>query len=324
MKKTIRNLSIIAVIGLAGCDESEVESWVDEASEEEPSFRSVVYNATVLNGTLLNGTLLNTNVLLGNASGTDSVTLRGFNHPVYASQGSLAMVASGGSLVYNNPSANVAGHTGAQLVGLTLNYDVKRSGVVQAVDVKIAGHAKELDALMQYYSVYDLQMRTSGGTWQSLCQDGAGNPVKAIILDAHWDPATGGRGPSSESTATFACQGAALAKCVKLGYVPWTVGGLDFLFIYHQACTRMLRADYCGDGTVHTVPGTPIHVYDHLNFQKQSTANYVVEAEWGPQGAVCLNPENTRLPNQTIGCSIPTCYPQLFSSGIIQSGKLLP
>ena len=33
---------------------------------------------------------------------------------------------------------------------------------------------------------------------------------------------------------------------------------------YHQACTRMARADYCGDGTSHTQDGTWIEYYDKL------------------------------------------------------------
>lgn len=77
----IRNLSIIAAIGLAGCDASEAEIWADDASGEEPTFRSLVYDDTVLNGTQLNGnqlngTMFNTNVLLGHAASTDSITLR--------------------------------------------------------------------------------------------------------------------------------------------------------------------------------------------------------------------------------------------------------
>lgn len=33
---------------------------------------------------------------------------------------------------------------------------------------------------------------------------------------------------------------------------------------YHQVCTRMVCADYCGNGIGHTQNSTPIDVYDRL------------------------------------------------------------
>ena len=59
---------------------------------------------------------------------------------------------------------------------------------------------------------------------------------------------------------------------------------------YHQACTRMARADYCGDGTPWTVPGTPIDIFDHLSPQIETQeTKWPVEAEWTPDGAYCLD-----------------------------------
>lgn len=88
----------------------------------------------------------------------------------------------------------------------------------------------------------------------------------------------------------------------------------------------MVRADYCGNGQAHTVSGTPIHVLDKLGIQTQSPDTpYDVEAEWGPNGAVCLNPDFMRLGKHAPGCSIPTCSNTSFASGgLLQSGKLKP
>jgi hypothetical protein len=123
---------------------------------------------------------------------------------------------------------------------------------------------------------------------------------------------------------TFACRTAALAKCVEFGYRPWSVKSGTSLADHHQACTRMVRADYCGTGQAHTVSGTPVHVLDKLGVQTADpNVPYVVEAEWGPNGATCLNPANTRLPNQAIGCNLPTCGGSFASGGLIQSGKLV-
>ena len=86
----------------------------------------------------------------------------------------------------------------------------------------------------------------------------------------------------------------------------------------------MVRADYCGDGVTHTTNGTPIHVLDALGVQTvDAGVNYVVEAEWGPDGATCLNGSNTRHADQNIECDIPACGSSFASGGLIQSGKVL-
>jgi hypothetical protein len=57
----------------------------------------------------------------------------------------------------------------------------------------------------------------------------------------------------------------------------------------HQACTRMVTADYCGDGTPHTVTGRPIEVYDYysptVNTVGPDPDAYYFESEWTPSGA---------------------------------------
>jgi hypothetical protein len=57
----------------------------------------------------------------------------------------------------------------------------------------------------------------------------------------------------------------------------------------HQACTRMVTADYCGDGTPHTITGRPIEVYDYYNptvndISADPVAQFF-ESEWTPDGA---------------------------------------
>ena len=52
-------------------------------------------------------------------------------------------------------------------------------------------------------------------------------------------------------------------------------------------------------------------------------ASYAVEAEWGPDGATCLNGSNARHPELNIACDIPACGASFASGGLIQSGKML-
>ncbi len=57
----------------------------------------------------------------------------------------------------------------------------------------------------------------------------------------------------------------------------------------HAACTRMVTADYCGDGTSHTVTGRPIDVFDHYwveqNVQDPTSSAQYKEARWTSAGA---------------------------------------
>ena len=52
-------------------------------------------------------------------------------------------------------------------------------------------------------------------------------------------------------------------------------------------------------------------------------ANFVIEAEWGPNGAVCLNHANMRIGAQPLACDIPACGAGFASGGLIQSGKIV-
>src|SRR5262249_42702503 len=66
------------------------------------------------------------------------------------------------------------------------------------------------------------------------------------------------------------------------------------LMPYYQACVRMVRADYCGDGVGHTRNGTPIDIFDHIGIQQdEPTPALSFEAAWGPDGAICVR--HTRL-----------------------------
>jgi hypothetical protein len=95
---------------------------------------------------------------------------------------------------------------------------------------------------------------------------------------------------------TFACENGAIAKCVNWGYKPWALKDGRPLTELHQACTRMARADYCGDGRSHTHQNTFIDMYDSLGLlapTPQATeawdpARASFEASWTAEGAQCM------------------------------------
>jgi hypothetical protein len=100
----------------------------------------------------------------------------------------------------------------------------------------------------------------------------------------------------SDREFSLTCTSGALGKCVIWGYKPWrTAPDGTSLAPYHQACTRAVRADYCGNGQPYTHDGTVIDIYDRLGIQRRDDIpDMSFEAAWGPAGAVCVR--RTRIP----------------------------
>lgn len=138
-----------------------------------------------------------------------------------------------------------------------------------------------------------------------------------IALPGWWDERTGSRIASAPSDAfTLACTDAALGKCELLGYTLWD-GALD---AYHGACTRMIRADYCGDGQPHTVDGTGIDLWDakSINVQNVQTI-YEFEAEWTAAGAVCMSRERIESLPPPVADYIDSNCPAVASQGAMDA-----
>src|SRR5262249_61480789 len=92
-------------------------------------------------------------------------------------------------------------------------------------------------------------------------------------------------------------------KCVRFGYHPWrTAPDGRPMRDYYNACVRLLRADYCGDGYGSTRNGTLVDIWDDHGIQTGATADdpaFAFEAGWTADGAVCVAhpriPENISL-----------------------------
>lgn len=136
---------------------------------------------------------------------------------------------------------------------------------------------------------------SANGEWRNLCDpDPAGRRLGFPLAGAFTPD---GQYVTTPGRFFVTCTSGAEGKCVRFGYKPWrqtpTAGSLA---PHYQACVRMVRADYCGDGVGHTRNGTLIDLFDRIGIQADETApGMSFEAAWGPEGAVCVR--HTRLPD---------------------------
>ena len=227
----------------------------------------------------------------------------------------LAGVTAGGQVV-----------SGTGLVGATLN-GVVSNGASLPMRVDAAATLPAPNADVWAYAV---SYRVDDGVWRPLCGTSAGEPVLAVPLAGSWDYGVGPAGGSwtaSSSSFTLACRGTALSKCVELGYKPWqTVGGVS-LRDHHQTCTRVLRADYCGNGQPGTFNGWQINLHDPIGVQAdtENGPTWVFEAEWSPSGALCV--DEYRALELVVGGDVPTCALEKLSDtcgeGSFSAGALM-
>jgi hypothetical protein len=191
--------------------------------------------------------------------------------------------------------------TGADLVGTTWTGQVSDGTTVTLrIDEAMQGTGANADVWS-----YRITSLLSTGP-RPLCVDAGGSPIFADSVSGTWNLAQGvaGGGSYRPDTALFtvACRGSTIAKCVELGYKPWTGHAPEL-----AACVRALRADYCGDGTPFTVNGTLVNIFDDAGVQLD-TEDWVPEAEWTPDGATCISKQSdTRF--RQVADARPPCYP---------------
>jgi hypothetical protein len=189
------------------------------------------------------------------------------------------------------------------LVGATLNIVTGGGGALRLrIDAVEAdpGDAARSSAASSEVLLHSFSFQTPEGEWRNLCEPGPdgrrqGFPIAGrAAKDATIAPAEAG-------VFELTCTGGAQGKCVRFGYRPWEKqpDGASTWSLYN-ACVRLVRADYSGDGKGTTRNGQPIDIYDFLGVQKKADdPSHDFEAGWSPQGAVCVRhvrvKENTSL-----------------------------
>jgi hypothetical protein len=130
------------------------------------------------------------------------------------------------------------------------------------------------------------EQNPESGEWRNLCQPDPDGRRLGFPLAGAFTP--DGRYEAAPGRILLTCTGGAEGKCVRFGYKPWGFGPNNIsLAPYYQACVRLVRADYCGDGIGHTRDGTPIDIFDAIGIQRDDTApGMTFEAAWRADGAV--------------------------------------
>jgi len=280
----------------------------DEERVSESVRNVVAGNGTEINGTEVNGTEVNGTEVNGtevNGTEINGTEVNGTEINGLSLNGSyLSATLINGTVI-----------GGSDLVGSTFDsVTVDGQTIRLRVDSFSQGTGSNTDV---YY--YGISWRDSPG-WSPVCPNGA----LAIATYGRWNYGQGVSGGGSWTAdwnfITWSCQVSAITKCVELGYKPWKWVGNASLQTYHQACTRMIRADYCGNGTPYTVDGTLINLYDALGIQLD-TQNWSMEAEWDANGAKCMT--NKTRSTVAVPCQSSKQSNSCGSNGHFNSGTLL-
>jgi hypothetical protein len=180
----------------------------------------------------------------------------------------------------------------ADLVGAEIAIDEGGKPLVIRIDA-VAKDAKSAATL------HTVTVRDASGVFTPYCEPDADGRRAAFPIAGR--ASADGLLLADASRFELVCTSGAQGKCVRLGYTPWQ--RLDVF----NACVRMIRADYCGDGSSTTRDGTQIDVYDDPGVQRaEADAAMSFEAGWTPEGAVCVQhpriPENTSLEKIASSC----------------------
>lgn len=153
----------------------------------------------------------------------------------------------------------------------------------------------------------------------STCTAGPGQSYTSAVLYNNVEASATGEMSYTDDLLYVGCLEGAVGKAGGLwGYWPDEVDAESGMVNgdpreHFQAATRMVRADYCGDGNSYTVPGKQLELYDVLGAtvhdstaSDYGTTRPMVEAVWDASGAVCLDIQRDPFSGPP-SCGIPLC-----------------
>ena len=301
----VRAFSLLTMAFCACTDPQSTEEPVSEyrsrLSANGKTINGVMTNGKTINGKTINGKTINGKTINGktiNGKTINGLTIENFTITGSELQGYLT---SDQKII-----------RGRELIGASIGILID-DPTPKLYTFKIDDAYQDSSSQSSDIWWYRITFTIEGSTQvYPLCTNSTGaGDVGVFLLGSYWDETTGNRVDQSDSL-TLACADGVLAKCTHIGYRPWATGTsckragstkdckTVSLKDHHQACTRMLRADYCGDGVPHTLDGTVLDIFDYLQPPVQlREENWQMESRWDSSGASCLttprHPELTAL-----------------------------
>ncbi len=193
-------------------------------------------------------------------------------------------------------------YVGADLVGSRWYLELDDEDDDDEVELRITSHVQ----ISAKESRYVFQHIDDEGAMVPICgadADGSHTliPVKDLVVDEFT-----GDMSIRQNTLYLACTSGAVGKAIQWGYEPWERTLAEF-----EAATRMIRADYCFDGTPWTENGTAIQVRDKWNINNFLDTDDPTEVVWTQDGAACMTtPRNPTYGPAQVTCDgqpLPTC-----------------
>jgi ADYC domain len=186
--------------------------------------------------------------------------------------------------------------------------------------------------------LHSLSVEAPDGSREPLCEAGPDGRRQAIPVRGRFSVVDGRFADGEASAFELACTGGAMGKCIRFGYHPWQTRAWPALALYRQAvneraaneralqqqtdasspsyltlynaCLRMVRADYGGDGNGTTRNGMRIDLYDARGIEVPANdPRMAFEAGWTDAGAVCVN--HPRVAGNVTLADIAARWPRL-------------
>jgi hypothetical protein len=284
MRSAVARSSVCAALSVAFCACDVVEDEETAATEQA----GMTMQGTTLQGVTMQGMTMQGMTMQGYRLG--GATLSGV--------GLMNVRVEKGELVGERDQVTLRGdalvgaHFHAEARNLTANPPTSALGEYRITAVAAEDPAYDPTRTGNTF-LYTLEQWVGDtSSWQPACPADSDGRRVAIPLAATWDE----RGDRIESSTlfTFGCTTGVIAKCYRWGYRPWLTG-YGNMEDMHWTCTRLARADYCGNGVSHTHEGTLINIWDTMPapgpIQTRGTPplGMIFEAGWRTNGAACLS-----------------------------------
>lgn len=167
-----------------------------------------------------------------------------------------------------------------ELVGANLIIAVPNG----SAKIRIAAVERDPDAKSEGVWLHTLLLEQPDGSAENMCDPGPDGRRQGFPTATSID-SDGTIHATPPERFEIVCTAGARGKCVRFGYRPWEPAERDL----YDACTRMVRADYCGNAVATTRNGMLIDMFDDRRIETaDNDPAQDFEAGWTSRGAVCV------------------------------------